>query len=327
MPDLTDEYHIIAAAAGWIERSDRGRVRLSGKDAGSFLQSLVTNDVAALQAGEGRYAAYLTPAGRMLADLAIYRRPDEWILGLTADHSSAIAGRLDQLIFTEDVQVSDATRSLAEFSVVGGQAGPLIAAALGLSEPALAGLVELAQADWQDGFVARAGDARFPIYSIIVPAARRDELADAFGRARLTEVSPALMEALRIEAGRPRFGADLTEDTIPLEAGLLDRAISTAKGCYVGQEIIIRILHRGGGRVAKRLVTLAFDPPAGGLPPAGTPLLAGDKPVGALTSVSRSPASPSVIALGYVHRDHAEPGQQVVVGDTGATAKITGFAG
>jgi folate-binding protein YgfZ len=327
MSDLTDEYRIIAGAAGWIARSDRGRVRLAGEDAGSFLQSLVTNDLAALQIGEGRYAAYLTPTGRMLADLAIYRRADEWILGLAADRAGAIAARLDQSIFSEDVRVTDASSELTELSVAGVRSASLLARALGLSEPAIDTLAELAQLDWQDGFVARAGDALLPSYSVIVPAARRDEIAETFGRAGLARISAALMEALRIEAGRPRFGADLTEDTIPLEAGLLERSISTAKGCYVGQEIIIRILHRGGGRVAKRLVTLTLDPPSAGLPPAGTPLIAGDKVVGALTSVSPSPTSPSVIALGYIHRDHAEPGRDVFVGDTGATAKITGFAG
>ena len=133
-------------------------------------------------------------------------------------------------------------------------------------------------------------------------------------------VSAALIEALRIDAGRPRFGADMTEETIPLEAGLLDRAISTTKGCYVGQEIVIRILHRGGGRVAKRLVTLSFDEPRNGIRRPVRRSSTSDKNIGQLTSVSPSLTTANLIALGYVHRDLAEEGREVLVGDTGIRA-------
>jgi folate-binding protein YgfZ len=117
----------------------------------------------------------------------------------------------------------------------------------------------------------------------------------------------------------------MTTDTIPLEAGLLDRAISQSKGCYVGQEVIIRILHRGGGKVVKHLVTLTFDENATGVPEAGTPLAHDGKTVGAVTSAARSVTSGRVIALGYVHRDAATAGQ-VLQSPAGAVT-ITGFAG
>ena len=103
------------------------------------------------------------------------------------------------------------------------------------------------------------------------------------------KMSGELFEALRIEAGRPSFGVDMDEETIPLEAGLLERGISPTKGCYVGQEIIIRILHRGGGRVAKRLARLTFDPSVIAPPAAGTSILDGDRDVGRITSAAISP--------------------------------------
>ena len=137
--------------------------------------------------------------------------------------------------------------------------------------------------------------------------------------------SELIFDALRIEAGRPRFGVDMTTDTIPLEAGLLERAISQTKGCYVGQEVIVRILHRGGGKVVKHLMTLEFDGAVTEVPPAGTTLVHDGKDVGTVTSAARSLTTGRIIALGYVHRDAAAAGQ-VLQSSSGAVT-ITGFAG
>jgi folate-binding protein YgfZ len=117
----------------------------------------------------------------------------------------------------------------------------------------------------------------------------------------------------------------MTTDTIPLEAGLLDRAISTAKGCYVGQEVVIRILHRGGGRVARRLVRLVFDEHARTVPAIGAPTLIDGRDAGRVTSAALSPISDRVVALGYVQRDDAEVGRSVTV--EGAQAEIVALAG
>ena len=94
----------------------------------------------------------------------------------------------------------------------------------------------------------------------------------------------------------------MNEDTIPLEAGLLERAISTTKGCYVGQEIIIRVLHRGGGRVARRLVRVELDPSVTAPPSPGSPLIEGGNEAGVVTSAAISPSTGRVVALGYIKR-------------------------
>ena len=125
---------------------------------------------------------------------------------------------------------------------------------------------------------------------------------------------------LRVEAGHAEWGVDMNADTIPLEAGLLDRAISTGKGCYVGQEVIIRVLHRGGGRVAKKLVRLRF---AGrDVPAAGTPLSVDGREIGRVTSAVWSPRESAAIGLGYVHRDFAETGEEVFL-PGGRSAAVT----
>jgi folate-binding protein YgfZ len=262
----------------------------------------------------------------MLTDLEVYRRPAFWLLGLEAERAAPIADRLDQSIFSEDVRVADVTTQLAEIVVVGGDAASRVATASSVPIERLDRLVELAHVEWQEGFIARLGDSKLPMFIIVVPIERRREVTDRLEATGVRPVSQALLEALRIEAGRPRFGVDTTEDSIPLEAGLLERAISTTKGCYVGQEIVIRVLHRGGGRVAKRLVTLSLAEPADGPPPRGTPLLDGITGVGQLTSVSPSPTSSGVIALGYVQRNWAEEGRRLTVGETGVQATVTGFA-
>jgi folate-binding protein YgfZ len=142
-------------------------------------------------------------------------------------------------------------------------------------------------------------------------------------------MSNDVAEAIRVQKGRPAFGTDMSTDTIPLEAGLLERAISTSKGCYVGQEIVIRVLHRGGGRVAKRLVKLALQS-AGATDgvAAGSTLSADGKDVGAITSVAPAPDGEGLVALGYVHRDHAEAGRTLSLSaQPGMVAMIVGLAG
>jgi folate-binding protein YgfZ len=133
----------------------------------------------------------------------------------------------------------------------------------------------------------------------------------------LPEVDLDTFEVFRIETGIPKFLVDMTEETIPLEAGIEDRAISFTKGCYVGQEVIVRVTHRGGGRVAKKLVPWR----AGALAPAAVPpgapggarILSGDRDIGRVTSAAFSPALDRAVGLGYVHRDFAEKGTKVTV--------------
>jgi folate-binding protein YgfZ len=156
--------------------------------------------------------------------------------------------------------------------------------------------------------VIRSDDYGAPGFEVFVPAADIDPFIAAARAAGAQDVDAAALEVTRVEAGRPAFGVDMDEHTIPLEAGIEDRAISLTKGCYVGQEVIIRVLHRGHGRVAKRLAGLIGAAADGPLTP-GTILEADGKPVGSITSAVESPRLRRPIALGYVHRDFAEPGR------------------
>ncbi len=287
-----------AARAGLVDRRTAGRLRVRGRDAVSFLHALLSNDVASLEAGRGCYATYLTPQGRMIADTRVYRRPDEVLLVVARGLAPALAERLDQLLFSEDVRIADASAELAQASVIGARAGETIARVFGLSTTEVAALPVHGQVVVPGGFVARTDDALAPSFDAFVPAGEYDRTVERLREAGAVMLGEDDADALRIEAGRPRFGVDMTEETIPLEAGLLDRAISTSKGCYVGQEVIIRVLHRGGGRVARRLVKLAFDEGVMTPPAAGAPLTVDGHETGRVTSAAISAASGRVDRTG-----------------------------
>jgi len=321
---ITDQYRTIISAAGWADCSARGRLRFAGTDAVPFLQALVSNDVSRLTPGEGVYATYLTPHGRMVADLELYRRADGIVASVAPGLGESLAKRFDQLIFSEDVRVTDESTRTTELVVVGAEAPRLLGDALGVNEDALSRLGELGHMDFSEGFVARTGEALLPIFKVFTEVEKQLSVVDRLVAQGMINISDDLVDALRVEAGRPRFGVDMTDETIPLEAGLLERGISTTKGCYVGQEIVIRVLHRGGGRVARRLVTVSFDA-SDAVPQAGARLEHHGHEVGKLTSVAHSPSQDRWLGLGYVHRDAAEIGNELAAGSTRGT--ITGFAG
>jgi len=324
---IADQYRILDQRPAWVDRSNRGWLRIEGRDAVPFLHALVSNDVERLTPGEGTYAAYLTPQGRMIADLEILRRSDVLLIGLAPGVAGPLASRLDQSIFADDVQVSDVSSSFAAMLVIGATAARDVSQAVAVDIARLHALPELGQCDIAGGFVMRSGDAPLDAFTVVVSIEARASMVRRLESAGAWPADDALATALRVAAGRPLFGVDMTEETIPLEAGLLERGISTTKGCYVGQEIVIRILHRGAGRVAKRLVTLSWtsEPPVA--PPAGTPLVADTRAVGHLTSIAPALTGDGWAGLGYVARDWAVIGRRVTIGSpTGAVAEVTGFA-
>jgi folate-binding protein YgfZ len=165
-----------------------------------------------------------------------------------------------------------------------------------------------------------ASDGPVAGYDVIGAAADATAIRQALIAAGAETASDQDLETLRIERGRPRFGADMTEETIPLEAGLEERAISRTKGCYVGQEVIVRVQDRGHGRVARKLVGLTFDA-GSNIPARGDAVQSSDREIGRVTSATWSPALARPIALGYVHRDFTAPGTHVSV--AGADAVVT----
>jgi folate-binding protein YgfZ len=309
---ITPQYRIIAAGAGWIENLARGRLRFEGADRLAFLQALLTNEIESLRPGTGTYALYLTPQGRMITDLHVFVRPDSVVADVPAAAAATLARTFDSLIFAEDVRVADISQDTCQISVMGGGAAATIAAALDLVVATVRDLPTWSQLDVAGGFLVRTDDSPDGSWDLIVERRALNDVTAAIARAGAVAASAEIVDVMRIEAGRPKFGVDMTTETIPLEAGLLDRAISQTKGCYVGQEVIIRVLHRGGGRVAKRLARLHSESLDASVPVAGAALSVDGKEIGHVTSAARSPRDGHAIALGYVHRDVAEAGRHVM---------------
>src|SRR6266536_3484683 len=327
-----DVYAAARQRAGLVDRADRARIVVSGADRASFLQGLLTNDIVSLKAGQGCYAAYLTGQGRMIADLHVYELGDVMLLTLHRDVKETVMAKLDQVIFSEDVQLGDVTETFAQMAVVGPQAAAIVATLLPVAPETLVALGEHgnlrtswpappsldAGRDASPAIIARAGDTGAPGFDLFVESPQGDALKRALIAAGAVEVDPATADAIRIESGVPLFHHDMDEETIPLEAGIESRAISFSKGCYVGQEVVIRVLHRGHGRVARKLVGLRLQ--CDRVPVAGTAIRAADREIGEVTSSAYSPALRRPIALGYVHRDFIEPGTKVIV--DGADAEV-----
>jgi len=295
--DNSSGYQALVRGAGLVDPVWTGRLLLTGADRRAYLQGLLTNDITALSSGTGCYAAMLNAQGRMLTDMHVFELGNAVLLTLPAAVTQAIREHLDRFIFSEDVHVQDASESLAQIGVYGPLAREVIAGAT-LEGP---GLVVIADDEpGVDGFDIFADRA--------LAAGMRERLVQAGA----VPVALPDVETVRVESGRPRWGADMDSDTIPLEAGIDERAISRTKGCYVGQEVIVRVMDRGHGRVARRLVGLTFDP-AAGIPQPGAHVSSGDREIGRVTSAVWSPALARPIALGYVHRDFVAPGTTVSV--------------
>ncbi|MBI2188033.1 MAG: folate-binding protein YgfZ [Acidobacteria bacterium] len=314
---MIESYRALRDGAAIGAIAPRRVIAVGGADRASFLHGLLTNDVQSLTSESGCYAAWLTPQGRMITDLHVFEDGKRILLDVPAELAAALLQRLDQNVFTEDVQLTDLSRRLAAVWIHGPSGAAVLERVLG----GASGLGEwpdyrhaamsFAGADARVARVDQLGVTGFCVY---VDAEREADLRAALTAAGGVPADPEAIEAARIEAGYPVFGFDMTADTIPLEAGIEDRAISFTKGCYVGQEVIVRVLHRGHGRVARRLVGLRLD----GSASRGARVLADGREIGVVTSAASSP-SLGPIAMGYVHRDFTPSGTHVMVEAAGGT--------
>ncbi|MEQ1731154.1 MAG: glycine cleavage T C-terminal barrel domain-containing protein, partial [Vicinamibacterales bacterium] len=319
-----DDYSILHSGAGIGRTAPRRPIGVTGRDRATYLHGLLTNDIQALTPGSGCYAAWLTPQGRMLTDLHVLESGDMILLDVPVEQHEATLARLEQFLFSEDVQLSDLGASLASVWIH----GPAAAATIERLASPLVGLSSWptyhnvrAEVAGAPAVIARIDQLGVPGFCLWLDAANATRVISELEPAGASRVSADAIEASRIDAAYPLFGIDMTSDTIPLEAGIEGSAISLTKGCYVGQEIIIRVLHRGHGRVARKLSSLRIED---GVPIGGARVFAGDREVGWVTSAARSPRN-GPVALAYVHRDFLAPGTRLDVDIDGhrCVAQIT----
>lgn len=299
------QYRQLREECGLLDRSNRGKLIVSGPEAAEYLQGQLTNDVEALRPGEGLYAALLDRKGHIEADMRVLRTSaDEVWIDTEPEGLASALRHLETYKIGREVSVVDIGAERAILSLIGPRA---------VEVAGTAPLPEFAHEPASiDGVECLAVGTDLGV-DLIVKAAAAPRLREAL-LAAAAEVEAAAAEALRIESGRPRFGAEMNPETMPAEAGIVERAVSFTKGCYIGQEPVARLHYKG--RPNRHLRGLQLSAPA----VAGEPLRLGEKEVGRIGSAALSPAR-GPIALAIVRRE-AEPGDELAVGEAGVTARV-----
>jgi tRNA-modifying protein YgfZ len=289
---LEPDYSEITEGAGLLDRSGRGKLDVTGPDAADYLQGQVTNDVPALEPGQACYAALLDPKAHIQADMRIFCLSASELWLDTEPHAlDAVLGHLRMYKIGRRVEISDRTADRAIFSLLGPASAEVATRAAGVARtvPTEGGVDVFTTSDLAE--------------------ALRAALVDAGAR----PVGEDAAEVLRVEHGIPRHGQDMGAENLPGEAGIVTRAVSFTKGCYIGQEPVARMHHRGRpNRLLRGLRLSAATAP-------GAPVTAAGKALGTLTSSVVSPRL-GPIGLAILRREVGD-GDEVVVGE-GATATV-----
>ena len=308
--DEPAEQRAVRQSVGVIDWSARGKVRVTGEDRLSFLDGLLTNDLKTLAEGHGLYAATLDHKAHVHGDMVVYHAGDHYLLETDPETRDRVVGYLSNLLVSDDVVLTDVTTEYALFGVFGPRSESLVSRVAGRTPPLAPYDHLVADFDGTPVRIARSPYFGGEGYELWIPSgAGVAKLWRSLVDGGAAPFGSLAAEALRIEAGRPRFGVDMDERTLALEARL-EPAISMTKGCYVGQEIVSRAVYQG--RVNRLLVGLEVD--ATEPPVAGTSIDAQGASVGTVTSAAASAWRGKVLALGYVRRQAAEPGTEVFVG-------------
>ncbi len=304
--ELDAQYRQLREECGLLDRSDRGKLIVSGGEAAEYLQGQLTNDVEALSPGDGQYAALLDRKGHMQADMRVLRISTEEIWIDTEPEALAAAQRhLEMYKIGRDAAVANLTGERTILSLIGPRSVEIAGTAA---------LPEHANEATAIGGAACLAVGTAAGIDLIVKASEAARLHEALLDAGAVEVGPEAAEVIRIEAGTPRFGAEMSIETMPAEAGIVERAVSFTKGCYIGQEPVARLHYKG--RPNRHLRGLELSAPAA----PGASLRLGEKEAGRIGSACVSPAR-GPIALAIVRRE-AEPGAELVVGEDGVTARV-----
>lgn len=297
------EYKAVRSAAGLIDRCHRSLLQVTGPDRFSFLQGMLSNDLRDIKPGEGQYATVLNQQGKVLGDVRVLQSENSFYLDLWAVVKDKIVAHLNRYLVADEVEIGDRSEGYGTLSVQGPQSTGLLQNLVTQGEvperPLCHTIVDVDGVKIcvvRDSHTGEAGfDLIIPVEALPRIAQRATELGQPFS---VMWVGEEAQNTLRVEAGIPRYGADITEDNLLLETGL-EHAVSFKKGCYLGQEVVERI--RSRGHVNKKLCGLLLD----GQHPAraGDSISGAGKKIGAITTSVYSPALARPIALGYLHRD------------------------
>jgi folate-binding protein YgfZ len=332
--DMPTEHAAALEGAAVFDVSHRSKIEVTGGDARAFLQGLCTNDVAGLPVGAGCEAFFTTVQARVVAHALVYHlllhdgRDALW-LDAGPGLAEKIIKHLDHFLISEQVEFADRTLEFAQMHVAGPQARTVLESALHDDIPTLEPLQHMMRTFDVNATcnIRRNEPLGTPGYDIVCLASRAGMAWEALTRAGAVPAGLQANEVLRMEAGTPVYGKDMDESHLALEVGRTRQAISYTKGCFLGQEPLVRI--RDLGHVNRSLTGLKI--PGGAAVPRGTPLFRAGKEVGQVTSSVVSPRIGSAIALAYVRRGNWDPGTvlEIEAAGSGRVAEVAAlpFAG
>ena len=318
---IETEWRAVRERCGVVPAGFRALIAATGGDRVAFLQGMLANDVAALTAGQGAYAAYLNQQGKVVADLRVYLQPERLLMDVLAAHAGALTAALERFLVADDVELARVEDRPPLVALMGPASPTTLERVLATSLPTWKALehhetgyrgesllvIAVSEIDGQGYLLCARSELAAPLFEDLCAAGAAPVGAEA-------------LNVLRVESAVPWYGVDMDEEVLVMEVGL-DRAVSFSKGCYLGQEVVERIAARG--HVNRRLAGLLVE--GTDVPEAGALLRTDGRDAGRLTSAVWSPALGRVIALAYVHRSCLDPGTAVVVqaGDRAAAATVT----
>ncbi|HYA18775.1 MAG TPA: hypothetical protein VEF06_14980 [Bryobacteraceae bacterium] len=302
---MTPGFQSLEHAAGLIDLSSRGRIRVTGEDRARLLHAMTTNHIQQMKPGDGVYAFFLNAQGRILADVYVLCFEDHFLLDTEPETRQKVFEHLDHYIIADDVTLEDVTADTFALGLEGPKASE-IAGRAGV-EPPHHRFSHVRWGDYCVAAIAATGPSGIRIYG---PAADKEEAIAFLEGAGAVSASAEDAETARIENFVPKYGCDITEHTLPQETQQM-HAVHFQKGCYLGQEIVERI--RSRGHVNRLLMGFRYD--AAAAPAPGTKMLLEGNPAGEVTSAVAIDGS--VFGLAYVR----VPGAR-----SGAMAEIDGNA-
>jgi len=299
-----NEYSALHNGALFFDRSDRTRMRISGPKATELVTGMVTNDVSALTAGEGQYAAALTPKGKIVADLRIFALESELLIDVPALAAAGWKEMVRKYVNPRIAPYHDVTSEMSDIGVFGRSSRSIVSRVTGADDKELSALAPYSHVTmpFADStiIIARVPEIDLDGFELFVPSEAVGALKGKLHSAGVSAGTNETWEIARVESGRPQWGADMDDTTLPQEANFDELgAISYTKGCYIGQETVARVHFRGHVNRLLRKLRFVTRPP----PPKGAELVdETGKVIGDIRSVALSPRFGGV-ALGMVRRE------------------------
>jgi tRNA-modifying protein YgfZ len=315
---MNQGYEALRRGAAWMNLSERGRIAVRGRDRARLLHNLTSNEIKKLAAGSGCYAFLLSPQGRIQADLNLLAFDDHMLLDTEPELREKVVQHIRRYIVADQVELEDVTASTCAIALEGPEAAQVLEKA-GAAAPG-ADYQHLAWGEAgedKEVTVARIGLTGQPGFRVYAAARLAERIIRRLAEAGAQPATAEEARLVRLENGRPRYGEDIRDTSLPQETGQM-HAVSFSKGCYLGQEIVERI--RAQGHVNRKLVLLHLD--SAGPLAAGARLTAAGAEAGEITSSVYSPALGKAVALAFVRASYATPGQALAAGDIPAV--VTG---